>query len=36
MTQTSRTESAIVAAQYDAWVYPKPVPDMAEAVQRDR
>jgi hypothetical protein len=28
----SRTESEIVAAQYQAWVYPAPVRDMAEAI----
>ncbi|HVG49847.1 MAG TPA: class I SAM-dependent methyltransferase [Rubellimicrobium sp.] len=32
MPQASRTESEIVAAQYRAWVYPAPVPDMAEAI----
>ena len=32
MPQASRTESGIVAAQYQAWVYPAPVRDMAEAI----
>ena len=32
MPQTARTESEIVAAQYQSWVYPVPVQDMAEAV----
>src|SRR3954471_7292076 len=32
MPQTARTESEIVAAQYQSWVYPAPVEDMAEAV----
>jgi SAM-dependent methyltransferase len=30
----SRTESEIVAAQYQAWVYPQPVSDMAQAVAK--
>ena len=32
MPQVSKTESEIVAAQYQSWVYPAPVQDMAEAV----
>src|SRR4051794_35484744 len=32
MPQTARTESEIVAVQYQSWVYPAPVQDMAEAV----
>jgi SAM-dependent methyltransferase len=34
MAQSSRTESEIVAAQYHAWAYPQPVPDMAQAVAK--
>jgi hypothetical protein len=32
VAQCSRTASDIVAARYQAWVYPEPVSDMAEAV----
>ena len=34
VAQFSRTESEIVAAQYQAWVYPQPVSDMAKAVTK--
>ena len=34
VAQFSRTESEIVAAQYQAWVYPQPVADMAQAVAK--
>jgi SAM-dependent methyltransferase len=34
VAQFSRTESEIVAAQYQAWVYPQPIPDMVQAVAK--
>jgi len=34
MSQYPKTESDIVARQYQAWVYPQPIPDLAEAVAR--
>ena len=34
VAQFSRTESELVAAQYQAWVYPQPVCDMAQAVAK--
>src|SRR4051794_34987695 len=29
-------ESDPIVAQYESWVYPQPVPDMAEAVAKDK
>jgi SAM-dependent methyltransferase len=34
VSQSSRTGTEIVAAQYQAWVYPRPVADMTEALAK--